>query len=86
MGKIFKNMVPYWNMVVVIIIFLVVQAWSDLALPQYTSDIIDTGIQNKGIEYCLPEAITKEEYELAELFMTEDEKELWHDSYKEDML
>lgn len=84
MGKIFKNMVPYWNMVVVIIIFLVVQAWSDLALPQYTSDIIDTGIQNKGIEYCLPEAITKEEYELAELFMTEDEKELWHDSYKED--
>lgn len=84
MSKIFKNLIPYWKSVIVIIIFLIIQAWCDLALPQYTSDIIDKGIQNKGIEYALPEAITKEEYELAEMFMTSDEKELWHKSYKED--
>ncbi|MDE5782225.1 MAG: ABC transporter ATP-binding protein/permease [Lachnospiraceae bacterium] len=84
MSKIFKNLVPYWKSVLIIIVFLIIQAWCDLALPQYTSDIIDKGIQNKGIEYALPEAITKEEYELAELFMTSDEKELWQKSYKFD--
>lgn len=84
MGKIFKNMVPYWKSVILIIIFLTIQAWCDLALPQYTSDIIDKGIQNKGIEYAMPEAVTEEEYELAMLFMDSDEKELWMDSYKQD--
>lgn len=84
MIKIFKNLIPYWKSVLIIVVFLTIQAWCDLALPQYTSDIIDKGIQNKGIEYALPEAIIKEEYELAELFMTSDEKELWQKSYKID--
>ena len=49
MGKIFKNLKPYWKTTILIIAFLVVQAWCDLALPQYTSDIIDVGIQKSGI-------------------------------------
>ena len=61
MGKIFKNMLPYWKWIIVIIAFLVVQANCDLALPQYTSDIIDVGIQNKGIKHILPEKITQED-------------------------
>ena len=40
------------------------------------------GIQNKGIEYSLPEEITAEEYEDAQLFMTKEEKTLWASSYE----
>lgn len=46
MGKIVKNMLPYWRWIAVIVVFLVVQALCELALPQYTSDIIDVGILN----------------------------------------
>ena len=69
MKKIFKNMIPYWKTILVIVAVLVLQAYCDLALPTYTADIIDVGIQNKGIEYSLPEEITAEEYEDAQLFM-----------------
>lgn len=84
MGKIFKNLKPYWKTTILIIAFLVVQAWCDLALPQYTSDIIDVGIQKSGIEYAMPEEITAEEFETAQTFMTDDEKNIWNDSYKKD--
>ena len=57
MSKIFKNLIPYWKSVIMILLLLFVQAWCDLSLPQYTSDIIDVGIQNQGIEHVLPELI-----------------------------
>lgn len=83
MGKIWKNMVPYWHIVVVIVLLLGVQAYCDLSLPQYTSDIIDVGIQNRGIEHILPERMTSEEYQMAMLFMTDEEKERFAGAYKE---
>ena len=61
MSKIFKNMLPYWHIIVVIFLLLGVQAYCDLSLPQYTSDIIDVGIQNKGIKHILPEKMPEEE-------------------------
>ena len=64
MTKIFKNMAPYWYMIVAIVLLLVVQAFGDLSLPQYTSDIIDVGIQNKGVEHILPVKMTEDEYEI----------------------
>ena len=70
MKKIFKNMLPYWYMLIGIFGLLIVQAFCDLSLPQYTSDIIDVGIQNGGVEHILPDKVTAEEYELAEMFMT----------------
>lgn len=81
MSKIFKNMLPYWKSVIIIIILLLVQAWCDLSLPQYTSDIIDVGILNNGVEHVLPEQITAEEFELAKLMMTEEEAATWDASY-----
>lgn len=74
-------MVPYWKSVIIIVLLLFVQAWCDLSLPQYTSDIIDVGIIGNGVEHIFPEAITEEEFATAELFMTEEEKEIWEDSY-----
>lgn len=44
MIRILKNLIPYWHMVLMILILLVIQAFCDLSLPQYTSDIIDKGI------------------------------------------
>ena len=57
-------MLPYWRWILVILAFLVVQAFCDLSLPQYTSDIIDVGIQNRGVAHILPEKITSEDYEM----------------------
>lgn len=84
MGKLFKNLKPYWKSVLVIVVLLVVQAFCDLSLPQYTSDIIDTGIQNSGVEHILPEKITAEEFQNAQLFMTADEQKTWQDAYNGD--
>ena len=81
MKKIFKNMIPYWKVIVLIVLLLVVQAFCDLALPQYTSDIIDVGIINNGVSHTVPEKITQEDYEKAKFFMTDEEKNIWDDSY-----
>ena len=83
MGKIFKNMIPYWRSIIVIVVVLIVQAFCDLALPTYTADIIDVGIQSSGVEHVFPEGITGEEFTYAKLFMTEDERQIWDDSYEE---
>ncbi|MEI3228155.1 MAG: ABC transporter ATP-binding protein [Lachnospiraceae bacterium] len=81
MKKIFKNMIPYWKVIVLIVLLLVVQAFCDLALPQYTSDIIDVGIINNGVSHTVPEKIIQEDYEKAKFFMTDEEKNIWDDSY-----
>ena len=81
MKSIFKNMLPYWKAIVIIIALLFVQAWCDLSLPAYTSDIIDVGIQNKGVEHVLPEALTEEEYKTARFIMTDDEAKTWESLY-----
>lgn len=75
MKRIFQNMLPYWRPILVIVLFLAVQAFCDLSLPQYTSDIIDVGIQNSGIEHILPQEMTEEDYGLIQLFMTMEEKD-----------
>lgn len=84
MSRIFKNLAPYWKMVIMIFAFLVLQAYCDLSLPQYTSNIIDTGIQNGGVEHVFPQAITGKEYEIAKVFMSDDQIKIWEDSYEAD--
>lgn len=84
MGKIFKNMLPYRKAVIIIIALLFVQAWCDLSLPSYTSNIIDVGIQNSGVEHIVPEKLTKSEFKTAQFIMTDDEADLWKGLYKAD--
>lgn len=83
MSKIAKNMLLYWKSVIIILALLVVQAMCDLALPSYTSDIIDVGIQNSGVEHVVPEKITEEELQTAQFIMTDDEADVWKSLYKE---
>ena len=82
MGKLFKNLKPYWKSVLLIVLLLVVQAFCDLSLPQYTSNIIDVGIQSKGVEHILPEQVTAEEYDTVQIFMTETEQQKWQEVYE----
>ncbi len=83
MLRIFKNLLPYKAIIAGIVALLMVQAYCDLSLPEYTANIIDIGIQKKGVEYVLPDQISNEEYQLAQLYMTTEEKEVWSSAYEE---
>ena len=75
-------MLPYWKAVIIIIALLFVQAWCDLSLPAYTSDIIDVGIQNNGVEHVVPEKMTADEFDTAQFIMTDKETNIWKDIYE----
>lgn len=81
MKHIFGYLKNYWYLVVVIAMLLIVQAYCDLSLPDYTSNIIDVGIANKGVEHCVPEYITKESYAGISIFLNEDEAKDWQSLY-----
>jgi len=84
MGKLIKNLVPYWKTVILVFLLLVMQAYCDLSLPQYTSNIIDTGIINGGVEHILPEKMTEESYIVLSLFSNEDETKILENNYTKD--
>lgn len=75
MKKLFKYWKEHFAIIIVIIGLLVVQAYCDLALPTYTSDIVDIGITNGGIEYIAPEKVSEDTYEGICLFLTDEEIE-----------
>ena len=81
MFRIFRYMKDQWYWILMIVVLLVVQAQCDLSLPEYTSKIIDTGIQNHGIEHGVPERISVEEYEAVRMFLTTREQEDWDQIY-----
>ena len=74
MLKMFHYMKERWYYVVMIIVLLFVQAYCDLSLPDYTSKIVNVGIQQKGIEDGVPDTIRKESMEHLLLFLDEKEK------------
>ena len=74
MLKILKNLKESLISVIIIVILLCLQAGTDLALPDYTSKIVNIGIQQGGIQNVSPEAIRKEQMENLLLFSTDDEK------------
>lgn len=74
MLKVLKNLKESAISVLVIIILLCVQAATDLALPTYTSKIVNTGIQQGGIENSAPEYIAKSQMDNLLKFTTDDEK------------
>ena len=84
MIKIFSYLKNSKAMVLAIILLLIVQAGCDLSLPQYTSDIVDVGIQQGGIERATPDRMRKETYENLCLFMTDAEIETIEPYYVED--
>jgi len=80
MLKILKNLKKYWVSVISIILLLCVQAYVDLELPNYTSKIVNIGIQSGGIERSIPEIISKNDFNYILLFSKNDEEIL--ENYK----
>ena len=73
MFKVLKYAKQLWYIMLVILALLFVQVYCELTLPGYTSDIVDVGIQNKGVEYPIPEKISEDTFERLTLFLTEEE-------------
>ena len=84
MGKLFKYLKTYWKMAVVILLVLLVQVYCDLSLPSYTSDIVNVGIQQAGVDDKIPEAISEEEMEKVLLFVQADDRQTVLDAYEKD--
>lgn len=80
MLKVLKYLKKTWISVIVIVALLCVQAAADLALPDYTSKIVNIGIQQGGIDTAIPEAISKDEMDNLLMFTSDDSKIL--DCYK----
>lgn len=83
MRYIFSNLKHYWRSVLLLAVLLIVQGFCEMSMPQYTQNIIDIGIQNRGIEHILPSKITADEYAEAQIFMDDAQKREWQDSYSE---
>ena len=71
------KLIKYLKGFLVPMIFLVailgVRVVAELALPTYTSNIVDKGIQQSGIEDAVPEKISEKSFRELQLFMTDDE-------------
>ena len=74
MLKVLKNLKNSWVSVLIIVILLCIQATADLALPDYTSRIVNVGIQNGGIEEAAPEVISEQDMENILFFTDADEQ------------
>ncbi len=84
MLKLFRYLKKSIPSVVLVILLLVVQAVSDLSLPSYTSDIVNIGIQQGGIDTTAPEVIRQSEMEKLLLFLNPEDQQTVMDSYRPD--
>lgn len=82
MKKLLKYLRPFAGAIIVAIMLLFVQAISDLSLPSYMSNIVNVGIQQKGIEDAVPKAIKSSELNKLLLFINSDDKKVVEDNYK----
>ena len=81
MTKIFKQLGRHWAACLAVVALLIVQAYCDLSLPDYTSKIVDTGIQQGGIESPVPDTVRSTTLQALELLMSEDDAALADEAY-----
>ena len=84
MIKLMKYLKKSVGYVVLIIALLFLQAYCDLSLPDYTSKIVNVGIQQSGIEDSVPEKIRKTSMDSLQLFMDDNDKDTVDSFYEED--
>lgn len=70
--------------VLLITLLLIVQAFADLSLPRYTSDLVDVGIQQGGIEHASPDEMSADTFNYICMLADEDTEQLIRDSYEQD--
>lgn len=79
--RIIKNLAQHKLVVLMIVVLLCVQAACDLALPNYTSDIVDTGIQQQGVQDVAAEQLTGRTHDLVAMMLPEPEEQMFADAY-----
>lgn len=79
--RIIKNLAQHKLVVLMIVVLLCVQAACDLALPNYTSDIVDTGIQQQGVQDVAAEQLTGRTHDLVAMMLPESEEQMFADAY-----
>ena len=84
MTKIFKQLARHWAVCLVVFALLFVQAYCDLSLPDYTSKIVDTGIQQGGIESPLPDTVRQSTLDALSLLMREEDAAAFQNAYTAD--
>ena len=82
MGKIFKQLARHWAACLAVVALLFVQAYCDLSLPDYTSKIVDTGIQQGGIESPLPQTLRSSTLDALSLLMSEEDAAAFENAYE----
>ena len=82
MTKIFKQLARHWAVCLVVFALLFVQAYCDLSLPDYTSKIVDTGIQQGGIESPLPQTVRQSTLDTLSLLMSEEDAQKLQNAYQ----
>lgn len=79
--RIIKNLAQHKLVVLLVVVLLCVQAACDLALPNYTSDIVDTGIQQQGVQDVAAEQLTGRTHDLVAMMLPEPEEQMFADAY-----
>ncbi|RDB59057.1 ABC transporter ATP-binding protein [Slackia isoflavoniconvertens] len=81
--RLIKNFANHRIAVVIVVVLLAVQAFCDLSLPNYTSDIVDVGIQQSGVEHASTDALTERTHDLVAIMESEQNESLFADSYSQ---
>lgn len=82
MIKLLSYLKGHGKAVVIIFVLLILQVLCDLALPQFTSDLVDVGIQQRGVEDAVLEYVSEDTYENMELFMSDEDTEIFESAYE----
>ena len=81
--RLIKNFADHKLAVAIVVVLLAVQAFCDLSLPNYTSDIVDVGIQQSGVEHASTDALTERTHDLVAIMESEQNESLFADSYSQ---
>ena len=81
--RIAKNLAHHKIAVLLIVALLAVQAFCDLSLPRYTSDIVDVGIQQSGVEHASASQLSARTHDLVEMMLPESDEQLFAEAYDE---
>ena len=81
--RIAKNLAHHKIAVLLIVVLLAVQAFCDLSLPRYTSDIVDVGIQQSGVEHASASQLSARTHDLVEMMLPESDEQLFAEAYDE---
>ena len=79
--RIAKNLAHHKIAVLLIVVLLAVQAFCDLSLPRYTSDIVDVGIQQSGVEHASASQLSTRTHDLVEMMLSESDEQLFAEAY-----